>query len=252
VNPDRFGCELEFIVNDGKDQEVYKKLKSLYGDRVLMDITKSTIPSDPKFKKTHFKADNSLESKMGRELTSPICNIEELKQYFSDFRKIINEFGITNELTGLHIHMSCSNTQVDEIDLCKFVLLSDIHELLGNWGKRNRYCLNIMDIMGYLEFEDVKYSKEAKGRVWNMLKRDTHHIEIRTFGGENYQNKIEQVEQELAQYCQIFNHSTDDTYTSQAYLSKLEEHGENLALLCDDEIDDYLLHFPEIEPFINP
>jgi hypothetical protein len=130
VNPDKFGCELEFVVNDEQDVFVIEKLGSLYGSNYLVDLKNSTIASDLKQTKVHYKYEASLESDLGRELTSPICNIEALKDYLAKFALIINEYGKTNILTGLHIHMSSSDNSGVELDLCKFTLLSDIEELL--------------------------------------------------------------------------------------------------------------------------
>lgn len=251
MKPDRFGCELEFLVNDEQDVLVIEKLNSLYGFNYLVDIKNSNITSDPKQTKVHYKYEASLESKLGRELTSPVCSFEELKDYLAKFTLIINEYGKTNILTGLHIHMSSSDESGVELDLCKYTLLSDGEKLLNNWGSRNEYCLNLMGIMDYLEFEDVILFKENKGRVWNLLKRGSHHVEIRTFGGEDYQNKVEQAIKEIESYIEIFNQSTDDTFTSQEYLDKLEKHAEKLQNMKQETIENYLTAFPEIDSFLT-
>lgn len=252
MKPDRFGCELEFIVNKDQDDLVIAKLDSLYKSEYLYDLKNSEIFSDPKQTKVHYKCEDSLESEFGRELTSPICSFEEVKEYIYQFVKIINEHAITSVLTGLHIHMSSSNESADELDLCKYALLADSKNLLNNWGARNQYCLNLMDIMGYLDFKDVIHFKEHKGRVWNLLKRGSHHLEIRTFGGENYQNKIDKVIDEVNVYIEIFDYSTNDSFASFEYLNMLKKHAENLEKMSQETIEDYLIAFPEINSFLNP
>ena len=250
MKPDRFGCELEFVVNNKQDSFVIQKLSSLYESNYLVDLKNSKIASDPKQTKVHYKYKASLETELGRELTSPVCNFEELKDYLVQFAQIINNHGQTNTLTGLHIHMSSSDEDGVQLDLCKYTLLADGENLLNNWGDRNKYCLNLMGIMDYLEFKDVIQFKEHKGRVWNLLKRGSHHVEIRTFGGENYQNKIEQAIKEIEVYIRIFNYSTDDTFASLEYLNKLEIHAEKLETMNQETIEDYLIAFPEINGFL--
>ena len=250
MKPNKFGCELEFIVNDKEDSLVIEKLNSLYKSNFLVDLKNSNIPSDPKQTKVHYKFESSLESNFGRELTSPICSFEELKEYISTFALIINRYGKTNSLTGLHIHMSSSDESGTELDLCKYALLADEKKLLNNWGSRNNYCLNLIDIMDYLDFEDVIFFKENKGRVWNLLKRDSHHVEIRTFGGEAYQNKVPQVIAEIELYIEIFHHSTNENFASLEYLNKLEQHAEKLDKMSQETIENYLMAFPEIDSFL--
>ena len=251
MKPNRFGCEFEFVVNDDADSLVTEELKSLYKSNYLEDVKNSNIASDPKQTKVHYKYDASLESDFGRELTSPICTFEELKNYLSEFALIVNKYGKTNSLTGLHIHMSSSDESGADLDLCKYTLIADIKNLLNNWGPRNKYCLNLMGIMDYLEFEDVILFKKNKGRVWNLLKRGSHHVEIRTFGGEDYQNKISQVLYETELYVEIFDCSTDDAFTSQEYLKKLEEHVNKLENTSQETIEHYLTAFPEIDSFFT-
>lgn len=135
--------------------------------------------------------------------------------------------------------MSCSDESQDELNLCKFVYLSEHKNLLNNWGERNKYCINIMLIMGHLELEDVLLFKENKGRVWNFLKRGTHHIEIRTFGGTDYHTKINQVISELGIYTTLFNESTSKE-DSEIYLSYLKTHANELKKIPQETIENYL------------
>lgn len=247
--PDKFGCELEFILQDCDDNFIIKELQSLYKNQLLYDLKHTSIKSDPKQTKVHYKIENSLDSEYGRELTSPVCSYDELLIYLHTFSSLITKYATTNELTGLHIHISCSDQSQQEFDLCKFVYLANENNLLHKWGKRNPYCLNIMDIMGYLELEDVIQFKKHKGRVWNFLKRDTHHVEIRTFGGTNYHTKIDQVIEELTIYKSLFQESISSTY-SEEYINYLETHTKELELLSQAKIEEYLSNFPEISSFL--
>ena len=55
MNPDRFGCEFEFIVNDDQDDLVIQELESLYKFNYLVDAKNSKITADPKYSKVHYK-----------------------------------------------------------------------------------------------------------------------------------------------------------------------------------------------------
>ncbi len=147
--------------------------------------------------------------------------------------------------------MSSFDESGAELDLCKYALLADAQKLLNNWGSRNNYCLNLIDIMDYLEFEDVILFKEHKGRVWNLLKRGSHHVEIRTFGGENYQNKVSQAINEIELYIEIFHHATNENFASKEYLNKLEQHANKLNKMSQETIENYLTAFPEIDSFLT-
>ncbi len=249
MRPDRFGCEFEFIVETSQDQIVQEKLLEQFDNRFLVDLKKSSISSDPMQTKVHYKFEPSLNTEYGRELTSPVCSFDELREYLNIFSIIVNELGQTNELTGLHIHMSNSNESCIELDLCKFVLLANNGNLLNNWGKRNQYCLNLMHILDHLNFDDVILFKNHKGRVWNFLQRNIRHIEIRTFGGTNYQNRIEQVISEIEQYLTIFDEATSEQNSSE-YLDLLDTHLSKVEGLSQETIENYLSTFPEIGNFL--
>ena len=145
--------------------------------------------------------------------------------------------------------MSNSNESCIELDLCKFVLLANNGNLLNNWGKRNQYCLNLMHILDHLNFDDVILFKNHKGRVWNFLQRNIRHIEIRTFGGTNYHNRIEQVISEIEQYLIIFDEATSEQNSSE-YLDLLDTHLSKVEGLSRETIENYLSTFPEIGNFL--
>ena len=108
------------------------------------------------------------------------------------------------------------------------MLLCDETSLLQNWGNRNAYCLNVMEVLTVLDMKTAKELKNKKGRVWNLEKRKENdkmnHIEIRTMGGTHYQRKVDQILNELDQFIEIFNRSIKDGAHDKEYMTILEQH----------------------------
>ena len=104
------------------------------------------------------------------------------------------------------------------------MLLSNDSSLLSNWGKRNAFSRNVMDILTDLDMDEAKQVKNKKGRVWNLEKRETNHIEIRTIGGTNYQQKVDQILCELDQFIEIFDRSIKNNGKDKEYKTILQKH----------------------------
>ena len=175
----------------------------------------------------NYKTELSLSSMGGKEITTPICNYEDLKKYIIEISRIVDAYCQTNENTGFHIHISTIDENF-EVDFYKFMLLSNESLLLNNWGNRNSYCLNVMDVLTVLDMEEAKKLKNTKGRVWNLEKRkeygETNHIEIRTIGGTNYQRKVEQILSELEQFIEIFKRAIKSDTVDEEYKNILQKH----------------------------
>lgn len=150
-----------------------------------------------------------------------------MKEYISQITNIIDQNGSTNESTGFHIHISTIDENM-EVDFYKFMLLCNEAALLNNWGNRNAFCLNVMDVLTVLDMKEAKKLKNKKGRVWNLEKRRensrTNHIEIRTIGGTSYQRKYEQILNELDKFIEIFNRSIKNENKDEEYKAILQKH----------------------------
>ncbi|MDD5373122.1 MAG: hypothetical protein PHO62_06815 [Sulfurimonas sp.] len=191
----------------------------------------------------NYKNEPSLSAMGGKEITTPICTYEDLKQYISKIAKIIDQNGSTDENTGFHIHISTIDENI-EVDFYKFMLLCSEASLLHNWGDRNAFCLNVMDVLTVLNIKEANKLKSKKGRVWNLEKRREHnktnHVEIRTIGGTNYQRKVEQILSELNQFIEIFNRSIKNQNRDEAYKSILQEHMEILKSASEERKEKFL------------
>ncbi len=219
----KFGCEFEFYPNINLEDELIDALKDILKPKISL---KQNLDENDDFN-MNYKIEPSLYAMGGKEITTPICTYEELKEYIVSICKIIDNNGSTNEDTGFHIHISTDDEDL-ELDFYKFMLLCNEADLLENWGERNSYCLNVMKVLNTLDMEEAKVLKNKKGRVWNLEKRKEkgiiNHVEIRTIGGTNYQTKVEQIFKELEQFIQIFNRSLKDGKKDDEYKIILQEH----------------------------
>ena len=235
----KFGCEFEFYPNIMLEDELIDSLQTILKDGVELKRN-LTINDDNNM---NYKNEPSLSAMGGKEITTPICSYEDLKFYITSIAKIIDANGETNEDTGFHIHISTIDEN-KEVDFYKFMLLSDETSLLNNWGNRNSYCLNVMDILTVLDMNEAKKLKNKKGRVWNLEKRKengkTNHIEIRTIGGTNYQYKIKQILNELDQFILIFNRSIRGENNDELYKIVLQKHMEILKSAPKDRRNKFL------------
>ena len=181
----KFGCEFEFYPNTMLEDEMIDALKDILKEKTEL---KTNLQSNDD-NNMNYKNEPSLSAVGGKEITTPICTYEDLREYISKIANIINQNGSTDESTGFHIHISTVDESM-EVDFYKFMLLCNEALLLNNWGKRNAFCLNVMDVLTVLDMKEAKNHKNKKGRVWNLEKRREHnrtnHVEIRTIGGTNY------------------------------------------------------------------
>lgn len=197
-----FGCEFEFYTSEQFEEDLIKDLQSITNANLL--INRKSIPTqDDKHFCMNYKPDKSLVGYCGREISIPICSMEELRYYIVEISKILKSYSSTNEDTGFHIHISTKDKALN-IDFYAFMLLCEEASLLASWGKRNAYSLNVMDVLDILDMKEAKKLKDKKGRVWSLEKRKPNHIEIRTIGGTDYHKKTDKILEELEKFTTIF------------------------------------------------
>ena len=155
----KFGCEFEFYPNTMLEDEMIDTLSNILKDGI--ELKKNPKSNDNN--NMNYKAEPSLSAMGGKEITTPISSYENLKNYIIAIAEIIDKHGETNEDTGFHIHISTIDEN-KEVDFYKFMLLCDKTLLLQNWGNRNAYCLNVMEVLTVLNMEEAKKLKNKKGK----------------------------------------------------------------------------------------
>ncbi len=231
----RFGCEFELYVGEHNEEELIEELNKLCDNKLHVNLLEDSLDNINSL--MNYKKDSSLVYPSGREISTPICSYDDLKQFITDIIVLVGKFGKTNDYTGFHIHMSFVDS-TRNIDFFRFMLLCEHHNLLNNWGDRNEYSMNVMNVLSYLDRKQAKKIKDKRGRVWSLEKRDKHYIEIRTMGGDKYEDKIEQIFTELDMFIAIFKEASLDPTAS--YLLILEEHMKVLKN-CDTKKNDEFL-----------
>ena len=106
----QFGCEFEFYIDTAKYnlekvvEEIKHKIKEFTDADILVDLVSLPTDSD----KNHcmqIKPDQSLDDN-GIEISIPITTKDGVKHYIKNILPLIEEYGYTNEDTGLHFHIS--------------------------------------------------------------------------------------------------------------------------------------------------
>jgi len=243
-NSMRFGCEFEFYITGNNYNNIIEELKRISGSDILINLDEIPCEAD-----AHnclcLKFDSSLGSS-GIEISTPICSYDTLLYYIGHISYIIEEYGTTNEETGFHIHISIDKEI--EMDFYAFLLICHTQNLLNNWGERNGYSLNPMEILNYLDEEDARKLKNKKGRVWSIERRGKAHIEIRTMGGMGYHAQTPKIVKELNSFIDIFKKSLQDMKNDEEYKVILKEHIRKLKQTSQDKTE----RFQDFIRTINP
>jgi hypothetical protein len=240
----RFGCEFEFYITGNNCDNIIEELEAISGSDILINLDEIPCEAD-----AHnclcLKFDSSLGSS-GIEISTPICSYDTLLYYIGHISYIIEEYGTTNAETGFHIHISVD--EEIEMDFYAFLLICHNQNLLNNWGERNGYSLNPMEILNYLDEEDARKLKNKKGRVWSIERRGKAHIEVRTMGGMGYHNQTPKIVKELNSFISIFEKTLDDMRNDEEYKVILKEHIIKLGQTSKDKTK----RFQDFIRTINP
>ena len=150
-----FGCEFEFYPKETtKDKDIIELLVSFLKTDLLVNEISIPQCSDAS-ECMHLKPDSSLKSN-GLEISIPISSYYSLLEYVPKINNLIDNFGYTNNDTGLHIHISTQNTNGINFNFYKFALLCNEAKLLNSWYSRNGYCLNVMEVINHNNKTEAK------------------------------------------------------------------------------------------------
>lgn len=177
----------------------------------------------------------------GGEIKSPIfydinTGIDELKKILTIIKH--DNYMFTNNSTGLHVNIG--NIDKDNIDLLKFsILIGEEH--VTNYFERsnNKNALSVVkDLHNYYSYEEVrnrnidKVIREinniiipkmpGKDRFLNMQPlEENNYIEIRGFGGDNYEYKQNAIINYIKKIGYVLDLSENPNAYRDAYLKKL-------------------------------
>lgn len=211
----QFGCEFEFYIDTDKYeiQEVVKIIKtkiSTFCDvDILVDLVNLPVNIDKNYC-VQIKPDQSLEDN-GIEITIPITSQSGVKYYIENILPLVEEYGYTNEDTGLHFHISTINTDGVNFNFYLYMLMCHDNNLLSSWQPRIGYSQNVMDILSKCTKSKAREVKSKKGTIWNLEKLAVNHIEIKSIGGIDYHKEMGKIIDEFNMYVKYFDCICRDT-----------------------------------------
>lgn len=195
----------------------------------------------PNFSRWQIVEDTSIEPS-GVEIVTPILNTEEIIQSVKLIFEMIknDEYLSTNSSTGLHINVGTFT--INDLDLLKFlVFFNDLYvlEIFGR-SNNNKYTdeltSKIRKILGqninnYLP--DVNFKSFNDIIIENMNRKYqsvnfTHlehenYLEIRAPGGENYEEKEQEVLNTIKRISNALIAAMDENLYKEEYLKKLSK-----------------------------
>ena len=214
----QFGCEFEFYIDTNRYnledavEQIKNSIVKFTNADILVDLVLLPIDSD----KNHcvqIKPDQSLDDN-GIEISIPITTQDGVKHYINNILPLIEDYGYTNEDTGLHFHISTIKQDGVNFNFYLYMLICHYKNLLSSWLPRSGYSQNVMDILSKNTKAKSREIKNKKGTIWNLEKIDANHIEIKAIGGIDYHKEIDKIINEFDRYAEYFNavlenHDTD-------------------------------------------
>ena len=249
------GAEFEFYLCVKDLQQFNKKLEEIVSD--LLAITDAHIAVNTTYgikKQTHLddvvhKNDDSLTTTpYGIEITTPILPLARLPYYVEKLLVVIRNHGFTDETTGLHIHLSHTQRE-NPFDFLKFMLFMNDKGLFESWQERSDYCSNVMHV---LNFKDVAASKKKKDKIgerWNVLLREKDHVEIRTMGGQQYEDQVVQILQEITALYTLFSDASDVDKEREKYAVLQKRQADRVEKASPEDTQKYLLALKKLGLF---
>ena len=150
------------------------------------------------------KPDQSLDDN-GIEISIPITTKNGVKHYINNILPLIEEYGYTNEDTGLHFHISTIKQDGVNFNFYLYMLMCHDKNLLSSWLPRSGYSQNVMDILSKNTKAKSREIKNKKGTIWNLEKIGVNHIEIKAIGGVDYHKEVNKIINEFERYAKYFD-----------------------------------------------
>ena len=232
----QFGCEFEFYIDTEKYEftdtieKIKDKIHIFTNADILVDMVSLPMDEDKNYC-IQIKPDQSLQSH-GVEISIPITSQIGVKHYIAHILPLIEEFGYTNEDTGLYFHIS--TTREDGVNFAFYVYMLMCHDknLLSSWKPRLGYSENVMDVLLKKSKSDARIVKTRKGTIWNLEKLEANHIEIKSIGGIDYHCQMSKILGEFDMYVECFDMVFTDSNSE--YREKLIKEHKALIAATDE------------------
>ncbi|MCF6340012.1 MAG: hypothetical protein L3J10_04565 [Sulfurimonas sp.] len=238
----QFGCEFEFYIDTAKYnlENAVDKIRNKIANFIDVDILVDLVSLPTNSDKNHcvqIKPDQSLDDN-GIEISIPITTKNGVKHYIQNILPLIEEYGYTNEDTGLHFHISTIKQDGVNFNFYLYMLMCHDKNLLSSWLPRSGYSQNVMDILSKNTKAKSREIKNKKGTIWNLEKIDVNHIEIKAIGGVDYHKEADKIINEFDRYAEYFNAVLENNDTN--YRQRLiSEHKQLIKSLDHDTKEEF-------------
>lgn len=238
----QFGCEFEFYID--KTHDFKKTISNIKNEiykfsNVDILVNLATLPTEvDKNYCIQIKPDQSLQDN-GVEISIPITSLKGVEHYIKNIFPLIEQYGYTNEDTGLHFHISTLKKDGVNFDFYVYMLMCYDKNLLSSWKTRGGYSHNVMDILSGYSKSETRKIKTKHGTIWNLERVASNHIEIKSMGGVDYHRQIEKILSEFHLYADCFD--MVHTNREQEYRLKLvDEHKLLIAKISPKQKEEYI------------
>lgn len=205
----RYGLEFEFYLNtSGMDyyaaiDQLRDQLAEITRADILVDLVSVPEDVDAKYcmviKQDQSLGDNSVE------VSVPICSLAGVRHYTEHIFGIISSNSHSTEADcGFHIHISTTRQSGANVNFYNFMLLCDDYGLLRKWDVRQGFSHNVVDVLRGRKPAEARKIKNNVGAVWNLEKKSSSHVEIRTIGGVGYALRPDEVLEDINLYAESF------------------------------------------------
>lgn len=172
----------------------------------------------------------------GVELISPPLPMPLFIEKAEEIMDYISTNGSTDHKCGFHVHLSIDGINLeDELDVVKLFLFHDENKVYQAFKERkgSRYALSVKQKIEDARFEpddlrklidvDKLEQKLSTSKFYgiNLSYLDENHIEFRYMGGADYEDKWENIKENLGNYAYNLKLACDPQFKRQEYIKKL-------------------------------
>lgn len=197
-----------------------KKISYLFGNsnewQVISDL--SVHPNDM------FEAENEI----GVEVVTPILTIEQTFKIIPQFFKLIDYCGYTNDSCGLHVNISHSDIDINNLNSKALARSLEDPRIYKSMPSREKNKFAQSTEKYFLDTGDVKIEKK---QTMNIQK---DRVEFRAIGGTDYHKKWDEIKSIILNYLVKFKKAgTDPNFMSK----KLNVNNHDDFTIYQDAID---------------
>lgn len=215
------------------------------GQRSKVDVVKDTHPLDPSLVQSIVPDITVLE---GAELVTKPLMISDVHPVLKQMSSYIKNIGGTSQKTGLHVNISIKN--MDKVNPAKFITLIDadffqnmsptgydkfkyeprymvqpfVNVLNANADRLAAIYVNKGQDAFFQEYESVINSAASKERSINLMnffsrdvKTTERRIEIRALGGKGYENRTDEIYNDILHFLYVLMVATNEDFERRKY-----------------------------------